>query len=397
MLRYRAQCRGVWPARLCICAAAWLLGSAFLRYDSVRAQESELRDSQDILGQPPPEPETTRLEITAPPARAPQPARAAPRPEPTKPKPAPPPTRAMAKARLPEDAPIVDTQPGPRNAPTKKAAPPETTQPGPEPTGAEPEPEVDEHAPPPPPSSDGDFAGHGGVSGTETTVTPTDNTLPQDDFAGEVQEYRRRQRREFSVRFDPLNWLLLGRLNIELEVSLFKYLSVQLTPVFVTSTSPIAVNYAGLDDPLTQHSNGLGPISGVSLGVGAWFWGQPFKGYVLRLEFTNYAYSYRTADAAGPLDRVDFTERRLILFVGSHSRFGPFTFAGGFGLGYELHQVSRCGLNLDSDSETVRGRSSDCHGKQEIALDRELRDRADLNGPLHPVYFQARFTLGVVF
>ncbi|MET0385939.1 MAG: hypothetical protein ABW321_08265, partial [Polyangiales bacterium] len=263
---------------------------------------------------------------------------------------------------------------------------------------------------PPPPDSAGDFAGHGAATPQPTAAQSTDGgsqpsatdpasaaaTAPQDDFESNVQEYRRGEKREYSVRFDPLNWLLLGRLGLELEVSLFKYLTVQLTPIFVTARSPIAVNYAGLDDPLTQHSNGIGPISGVSLGVGAWFWGEPFKGYVLRLELSNYGYTYRAADGGGKIDEVDFTERRLTLFVGSHSRFGPFTFAGGFGLGYELHQVERCGLSVSSNGN-VSSRSDDCKGKQLIALDRTGRETADLNGPLHPVYFQARFTLGVVF
>jgi hypothetical protein len=238
------------------------------------------------------------------------------------------------------------------------------------------------------PPADADFGGRGAGRAQ----------VPQEDFEPEAQaEVRRSFRREYSVRIDTLNWLLLGRLSVELEVSVWKYLSVSLTPVFVMHTSPIAINYAGLDDPLKQHSNGLGPISGVSLGVGAWFWGEPFKGYVLRLELTNYGYNYRSQDSAGTIDSVDFTERRLILFIGSHSRFGAFTFAGGFGLGYELHQVERCGLSRSGNDDVIRARDSDCRGKQQVALDRDLSERADLNGPLHPVYFQARFSLGVVF
>jgi hypothetical protein len=243
--------------------------------------------------------------------------------------------------------------------------------------------------PPPPPANPGDFAGRG--NGREQIAEE-----PQEDYDPEVQEERRPEKEhEYSVRFDALNWFLLGRLSIELEMSLFKYLSVTLTPVFVTGESPISVNYAGLDSPLTQHSHGLGPLSGVSVGVGAWFWGEPFRGYVLRLELTNYGYRYRTADSSGTIDRVDFTERRLSLFIGSHSRFGPFTFAGGFGLGYELNQAERCGLSVEDGS--VSARESGCKGHQYIALDRNNQERADLNGPLHPVYFLARFSLGVVF
>jgi hypothetical protein len=236
---------------------------------------------------------------------------------------------------------------------------------------------------------DGDFAGPGAAASA--------STAPQEDFAAEAQEYTRPKKREYSARIDLLNWLLLGRLSIELEVSVWKFLSVQLTPVFVLAQSPIAINYAGVDDPLKQYSHGIGPLSGVSLGIAAWLWGEPFKGYVLRFELTNYGYSYRTADGAGRIDRVDFTERRAILFIGSHSRFGAFTFAGGFGLGYELNQQERCGLSIPSSSDDVQSRSSDCSGRQQIALDRGVQERADLNGPLHPVYFQARFSIGAVF
>jgi hypothetical protein len=289
-------------------------------------------------------------------------------------------TKAPPVLEAPPPEPESPPEPSVRDAKPKPAPPPAEK---PQPPEAAPDAET-----PPPPAAEGDFAGHGAnTAGTET---------PQEDFENNVQVYRRPERREFSIRFDPLNWLLLGRLSVELEASLFKYLTVQLTPVFVTAKSPIAVNYAGLDDPLTQRSNGLGPISGASLGVGVWPWGVPFKGYVFRLEFTNYGYNYRTTDSKGVIESRDFTERRVQLFIGSHSRFGAFTFAGGFGLGYELHQVNRCGLTKVSDDEIV-GRSSDCHGKQEIALDHNAQEKADLNGPLHPVYFIARFSLGVVF
>jgi hypothetical protein len=128
--------------------------------------------------------------------------------------------------------------------------------------------------------------------------------------------------------------------------------------------------------------------------------GEPFSGYVIRLNFTNYAYTYRAADGGGTFDKVEFTERRLALFFGSHSRFGPFTIAGGFGLGLELNQTERCGLaraSSSGDEFRVTGRSDHCEGRQQIALNRTLTETADLNGPLHPVYFEARFSFGVVF
>ena len=317
---------------------------------SASAQDDGLDPADDVLHTPPPEPE-----------QAPAPKKPAKR----------------AAAPLPPAPALAPETPAPAKSPPKAAVPAEAT---PATTPA------DASAPAAPPTED-DFAGHGPAPAAST---------PQDDFESDVQENRRRERPQFSVRFDPLNWLLLGRLSVELEASVWKYLTVMLTPVFVTAQSPIAVNYAGLDAPLTQHSNGLGPLSGTSVGVGVWPWADPFHGYVFRLELTNYGYRYRTSDAKGVIDAVTFTERRLQLFVGSHSRFGPFTFAGGFGLGYELNQVDRCGLTTDSDG-TIVGRTNDCHGKQQIALDRNMQERADLNGPLHPVYFLARFSLGVVF
>jgi len=273
-------------------------------------------------------------------------------------------------------------------APAETATPDSAAAPAPasDPTAPAPASDPGAPAPPPPPADAGDYAGSG----------PNGNA-PQEDFAeAEAPEYHRPARREFSVRFDPLNWLLLGRLRVELEASSWKFISVELIPAFVTSESPIALNYAGLDNPIRQHSHGIGPLSGASLGAGFWLSGVPFRGYVIRLNFANYGYIYRSADGQGLIDRVTFTERRLMAFFGSHSRFGPFTFAGGFGLGYELHRVERCGLATVADG-SVSGRSNDCHGKQLIALDRSLEERADLNGPLHPVYFEARFSLGLVF
>ena len=124
--------------------------------------------------------------------------------------------------------------------------------------------------------------------------------------------------------------------------------------------------------------------------MGFWIFGEPFSGYVLRVNFTNYGYRYEASDGEGVFDRVEYTERRITTFFGSHSRFGPFTFAGGLGLGLELNQKERCGLARATvgGRSVVAGRSSDCDmARQQIALERNLSDRADLNGPLHPVYF----------
>ena len=61
---------------------------------------------------------------------------------------------------------------------------------------------------------------------------------PQEDFAeADAQEYHKHKPREFSVRVDMLNWLLLGRFRVELEATVWKFISVQLVPVFVTTAA----------------------------------------------------------------------------------------------------------------------------------------------------------------
>jgi hypothetical protein len=278
-------------------------------------------------------------------------------------------------------------QPAP---PPEEPPPPVPVQPPePDPASDEPPGPEDPNAPPPPPATAGDYAG----------------TSNGDDLATDTAEetealVREEPHREFSVRIDPLNWLLLGRLGIELEMTAWKFITVELIPVFVTSSEPLLLNYSRFDNTLTQESRGIGPISGASLGAGVWLMGEPFSGYVIRLNFTNYAYTYKASDGGGTFDRIEVTERRLAAFFGSHSRFGPFTIAGGFGLGLELNQNERCGLmraSASGDAFRINGRTSDCEGKQLIALNRNLTETADLNGPLHPVYFEARFSFGVVF
>ena len=368
-----------------------------------------------MLNAPPPAPELTELDERVPPEKPPGPASAPANPpatakpaaaaaSPTKPASAPgsaaiepPPVRkrvaadggGASPATKKVSKPAAD---GGESSATKPSGSADAGGKGAPATSGDVQPPMEEATGevPPPPSVDGDFAGAGALPDAAVS------SGPQDDFAADAQEYTRPKKREYSARIDLLNWLLLGRLSIELEASLWKFLSVTLTPVFVLAKSPIAINYAGVDDPVTQHSNGIGPLSGISVGVGAWLWGEPFKGYVLRLEFTNYGYSYRSDDGEGRVDRVDFTERRAQLFIGSHSRFGAFTFAGGFGLGYELNQQTRCGLS-SSAGGAIQSRADDCRGRQQIALDRGVQERMDLNGPLHPVYFLARFSLGVVF
>jgi hypothetical protein len=192
---------------------------------------------------------------------------------------------------------------------------------------------------------------------------------------------------------DPLNWLLQGRLGFELEVQLWKFITFETIPSFVVNDSPVMFNLRGRDDNLTQHSNGLGALSGASLGLGFWLEGEPFEGNVLRAVFTNYGYEYRTTSDGVEIDSVEHTDRHFYGFFGSYRRWGFFTLGGGIGLGVELNKQERCFTSTAVSS----ARTSDCDGELQIALDNPIRDVIDLNGPLHPIQLIASLSLGAVF
>jgi hypothetical protein len=185
------------------------------------------------------------------------------------------------------------------------------------------------------------------------------------------------------VRLDPFNWLLAGRLGLELEVAAWKFISVELVPVFVTSESPPWFNFSGRDDNLTQHSEGLGPISGTSLGVGFWFSGKPLKGLLLRGIFTNYSYSYETRLNGTPLDKVSHVERHLGVTLGSYNRYGAFILGGEIGLSSDLNGEENC---------IAPGSTPGCG---ELQIYGGGGNYYDLNGPFHPIYVEGRFSLGV--
>ncbi len=200
---------------------------------------------------------------------------------------------------------------------------------------------------------------------------------------------------DFSVRIDPFNWLLKGRLGLELEVEVWEFISFELVPIFVVNEEPPLLNLRGFPSDLTQHSNGLGAMSGASFGAGFWLEGKPFEGHVLRVILTNYGYEYRTDDNTGRIDTVQHTERRLFGMFGSHSRWGPFTIAGGIGLGVELNKQERC---FPQGATAVASATTEgCDGQHLIAIERDLDPVGELNGPLHPVYLTLRFSLGFVF
>jgi hypothetical protein len=189
----------------------------------------------------------------------------------------------------------------------------------------------------------------------------------------------------FAVRIDPLNWLLGGRLGIELEVQLWDFITFETVPMFVTESEPILFNLSNHEDTLSQHSDGLGALAGATLGVGFWLEGEPFEGYVLRAELTNYAFSYHSDDDAGPIDSADHVERHFYGMIGSFNRWGVFHMGGVLGIGTELNRESRCPPGLNCDSEEFI-----------ILIDRE-GNAANLQSWSYPIELTVRFSLGLAF
>jgi hypothetical protein len=198
----------------------------------------------------------------------------------------------------------------------------------------------------------------------------------------------------WSARIDPFNWLLEGRMGLELEVGLLDFMTVELVPIFVVTEKPPTLNLDGAPDLLRQESNGLGPISGASLDVGFWLDGSAFHGYVIRVGITNYGYTYRTEDDLGEIDRVDAVERMAFAMFGTQASWGAFTIAGGIGLGMHLNKEQRCfPAGATSTSQAV---SSDCDDELLIATRRDVQEAVNLNGSLFPAELAGRFSLGIL-
>lgn len=198
---------------------------------------------------------------------------------------------------------------------------------------------------------------------------------------------------DMSVRVDPLNWIIYGRLGLELEAAVWKFISVEVVPVFVTNEQPPLMNLGSLPATLRQESNGLGALSGASIGAGFWLNGEPFRGTVLRLIYTNYGYRYISRlDDGREMDNAVHTERHLVGFLGSHSKWGPFTIASGIGLGVELNRERRCRLGSTGVSFTKEGCSKDV-----FELQLTPSESTNLYGWLHPAYLTFRLSLGFVF
>jgi len=203
---------------------------------------------------------------------------------------------------------------------------------------------------------------------------------------------------QWSVRIDPFNWLLAGRLGLELEMQVYKFVSVELVPVFVVNDQPPYLNlgFVGVPNTLKQKSAGVGALAGSSIGVGFWLNGKPMEGYVLRAELTNYSIDYDTS-----IDHVNYVEREFQILLGQHSKWGPFTIAGTFGLGTMLNSHERCFANDTPGSAQTSG----CpNGKQMLLaltpannLTGQPMGVINLNSWAYPIDLILRISLGVAF
>jgi hypothetical protein len=201
------------------------------------------------------------------------------------------------------------------------------------------------------------------------------------------------------VRLDPLNLIIRGRLGVELEVGILKWMTVETVPIFVTTDSPPTLNLNTDAVKVSQASSGLGPLAGASLGVNFWLGGKALKGYMLSTGITNYSIEYEAKNDAGVVDKVSHTERNLYFMFGSLSRWGAFTIAGGLGFGHDLNKETRC---FGSDARTAADAQvgGDCN-----AINIALQNRAaggqvpfvagSVTDFLYPWSLLARFSLGV--
>jgi hypothetical protein len=196
---------------------------------------------------------------------------------------------------------------------------------------------------------------------------------------------------DMSIRVDPLNWIIYGRLGIELEATVWKFITAEMVPIFVTSHQPPFLNLGSFPGNMYQASNGLGAMSGASIGAGFWLDGKPFRGTVLRLIYTNYGYRYTSkTDSGAVLDEATHTDRYLAVLIGSHSKWGPFTIASGIGLGVEMNRERRC---IDPTTSAV---SSNCT-KDVFEIRLPQGGVYGIYGWLHPADILFRLSLGFVF
>lgn len=202
----------------------------------------------------------------------------------------------------------------------------------------------------------------------------------------------------FSVRLDPAEILIEGRLGLQLELRLLSFLSLELTPLFLVSSTPLVWDlfaFNGRDDGLFQQSNGVGPLSGAAIGLGFWPSGRVFRGVVLRFQLTNYGIEYQSRLGSEIIDSAVFTERQFSITFGKAYRLGPVILEASAGLRYELNDAERC--DLIREGGRFRASESGCDGKFLIATTSGSGGGAvELLDGLSPLALTGRLALGIV-
>jgi len=166
--------------------------------------------------------------------------------------------------------------------------------------------------------------------------------------------------------------------------------------MFVVNDTPPLMDFSRYDVNIAQHSGGLGPLAGATLGVNFWLSGKPLKGSFLGVGITNYTLDYESFDTDGTqADSLSHTERQLYFFYGSFGRYGPFIIGGGIGFGYDVNNETRC---LTSASFEARPAPGDCDAIQLKVPDPGNPARVvpfDVTGFIYPWDIMTRFSLGV--
>gem|GEM_PF-687165 len=130
---------------------------------------------------------------------------------------------------------------------------------------------------------------------------------------------------QYSIRFDPLMWILDGRPSLELEYAPIKWLSIEVAPMLATKALISDIRQSG---------------GGVSGSLGFWLDGTAYSGTVLRPLVQVNAMTYQSPyepegayneDVDGLLE-YKHTETRVGGMIASHHRWGGFTIVTGFGI-----------------------------------------------------------------
>jgi len=285
-------------------------------------------------------------------------------------------------------------QPQPQAQPLAQSAQPQPAQ-GPPPSNNYPNNYSQPYAPASAPTA------QSGARDANNQYVPTGQDGAPAPYAGNEQPKSKFELPTMSVRVDPLNWLLAGRLGLELESQVWKFISVQIIPEFIVNDQPPYLNLGFIDVPNNLHQSGAaaGSLSGASFGVGFWLNEKPLEGYVLRAEFTDYLINYDAKDALGAIDHVKYAERNFEVLFGSHSKWGPVTLAGTFGLGSALEKQQRCFQSGLMPSPATAMTSGCPNNKQmNMVVTRDAPPVVvNLNSGIYPITIVARISIGVVF